>query len=190
VLGIDLDEKISVADIQNALAGGVRLAVAKGSNLMAIQSGAMIPDEQMVKALEQYYNVVIFTGVPDNKGANHANYSKALRLAAARGGAEKLVVYWGVLETGVENHATKAISWTPFVGGLLPDETQRMRIKLKVAVVDVATGQWDMFMPTPFENTDSSGRYSRVHTDQAQVELLKQKAYQAAVDDIVKRYAR
>jgi len=76
------------------------------------------------------------------------------------------------------------------VGGLLPDETQRMRIKLKVAVVDVATGQWDMFMPTPFENTDSSGRYSRVHTDQAQVELLKQKAYQAAVDDIVKRYAR
>jgi hypothetical protein len=65
-----------------------------------------------------------------------------------------------------------------------------MRIRLKVAVVDVRTGQWEMFTPEPFEDVDSSGRYARVSSDQAQVAVLKEKGYRAAVDDLVKRYAR
>lgn len=190
VLGIDPKVSVSDREIQAALATKHRLAVPKGSSLMLVQSGAMIPDDVMSKALEQYYNVSVFTGVPEQGATAVDSYSRALRLAAARGGNERLVVYWGLLETGRENLATKVVSWVPFVGGFLPDESQRMRIRLKVAVVDVKTGQWEMFAPEPFEDVDSSGRYARVSSDQAQVAILKEKGYRAAVDDLVKRYAR
>ena len=190
VLGIDPKAAVSEADIHNALAAKQRIAVPKGLSLMVVQSGAMIPDEAMVKGLEKYYNVAVFSGVPEPAGTANDNYSKALRLAAARGGNEKMIVYWGQLETGRENLATKAVSWVPFIGGLLPDETQRMRIRLKMAVVDVRTGQWEMFAPEPFEDVDTSGRYTRVSSDQSQVALLKDKGYRAAVEDVVKRYAR
>ena len=157
---------------------------------MLIQSGAMIPDEDMVTGMEKYYNVSVFTGVPTEGSGISGNYSRALRLAAAKGGAEKLIVYWGILETGREDLATKAISWFPFIGGAITDETQRMRIRMKVAVVDVKSGQWDMFSPEPADDTGSSGRYSRVSSDQAQVALLKGKAYKATADDVVKRYSK
>ncbi|HWS01870.1 MAG TPA: aminopeptidase [Gammaproteobacteria bacterium] len=189
VLGIDPNAAVAESDIATALATKQRFAIAKGSTIMLIQSGTMIPDDLMVKSLEKYYNVAVFTGVPQQADSSANNYSRSLRLAAARGGAEKLVVYWGVLETGTENLATKVVSWVPFVGGVLPDQNQRMRIRLKLAVVDVKTGQWEMFTPEAFEDVDSSGRYSRVSSDQAQVAVLKEKGYAAAVDDLVKRYA-
>ena len=190
VLGIDPKATVSEAQIRDALAAKQRLAIPKGSAVMLVQSGAMIPDEVMVADLEKYYNVAVFTGVPEPGSTSADGYSKALRLAAARAGAGKILVYWGVLETGRQGLGTKVVSWVPFVGGLLPDETQRMRIRLKVAVVDVQTGQWEMFAPEPFEDADASGRYTRVSSDQAQVAVLKEKGYGAAVQDLVKRYAR
>lgn len=190
VLGIDAKAAISEADIQDALASKRRFSLPRGASVMLVQSGAIIPDAAMVSGLEKYYSVAVFSGVPDQPGATAMNYSRALRLAAARGGHEKLVVYWGLLESGRENLATKVVSWFPFVGGFLPDETQRMRIRLKVAVIDVKTGQWEMFAPDPFEDADSSGRYSRVSADQAQVALLKDKGYRAAAEDLVKRFGR
>ncbi len=190
VLGIDSKSAISEEDIQKAITAKSRITIQKGSSIMLIQSGAMIPDEDMVKGMEKYYNVAVFTGVPAEGGASGGGYSRALRLAAAKGGAEKLIVYWGLLETGREDLATKAISWFPFIGGALTDETQRMRIRMKVAVVDVRSGQWDMFSPEPFDDSGSSARYSRVSSDQAQVAVLKGKAYKATADDVVKRYSK
>lgn len=189
VLGIDSKSAISEEDIQKAAASKTRMTIQKGSTVMLIQSGAMIPDEDMVKGMEKYYNVSVFTGVPA-EGSGSGGYSRALRLAAAKGGAEKLIVYWGILETGQENLATKAISWFPFIGGAIVDETQRMRIRMKVAVVEVKSGQWDMFSPEPFEDSGSSGRYSRVSSDQAQVAVLKGRAYKATADDVVRRYSK
>jgi hypothetical protein len=190
VLGIDSRSPISEEDIAKAVALKTRMAVQKGSSIMLIQSGAMIPDEDMVKGMEKYYNVSVFTGVPAEGEGPVGSYARALRLAAAKGGADKLVVYWGLLETGHEDLATKAISWFPFGGGAITDETQRMRIRMKVAVVDVKSGQWEMFSPEPFEDTGSSGRYSRASSDQAQVATLKDKAYKAAADDMVKRFSK
>lgn len=190
VLGIDPKSSITEADIQKSLAAKSRITVSKGSSIMLIQSGAMIPDEDMVKGMEKYYNVSVFTGVPTEGGTPGDAYAKALRLAAAKGGYEKLMVYWGLLETGREDMATKIVSWIPFIGGAIPDQTQRMRIRMKVAIVDVKSGQWDMFSPPPFEDTDASGRYSRVSSDQSQVAVLKAKAYNATVDDVVKRFSK
>ncbi len=190
VLGIDPKSPITEADIQKSLGEKSRITVLRGSSIMLIQSGAMIPDDDMVKGMEKYYNVAVFTGVPYESGTPGNAYAKALRLAAAKGGYDRLMVYWGVLETGQENLATKVISWFPIIGGAIPDQTQRMRIRMKVAIVDVKSGQWDMFSPPPFEDNDISGRYSRVSSDQGQVAILKSKAYSATVDDVVRRFAK
>ena len=190
LLGIDPKAAISEADIQKSIASKNRLTVRKGSALMLIQSGAMIPDDIMVKELEKYYNIAVFTGVPVEAGTPGNSYANAIRLAAAKGGYEQIVVYWGLLESGRENLVTKTVSWVPIVGWALPDETQRMRTRMKVAVVDVRSGRWDMFSPEPFEDTDASAALTRAQSDQAQVTILKEPAYKSVVDNLVKRYSR
>ena len=188
VLGIDPQAKVTGEEITKAFEQKQVLKLPKGSSIMVIQSGASIPDEPMVKALEKYYNVSVFSGVPASQGST--NYSMPLRLAAARGGFEKIVVYWGLLETAQKGLGSKTISWIPFVGGVIPDESQEMRIRLKMAIVDVKTGQWDMFSPEPFQDATLSARYSRQASDQGQVAVLKKKSYDAAAEDLVKRYSR
>ncbi|HTO85751.1 MAG TPA: aminopeptidase, partial [Methylomirabilota bacterium] len=88
-----------------------------------------------------------------------------------------------------EGLPTKALSWVPIVGGVLPDENQRMRIRLKAAVIDVRTGRWEEFSPAPIDDNSLSGSYTRAASDQDQVALLKSKAYQQAAMQIVDRYA-
>jgi hypothetical protein len=201
VLGIDRGKQISEEDIRKSFESKQVLSVKKGSSIMLIQSGAVFPDDPMVKALEKYYTVAVFTGVPEQNTLRSAstaapaptptsNYSLALRLAAAKGGYEKIVVYWGILETGQVNLVTKTISWVPIVGWGIPDEKQRMRIRLKLAVIDVKTGQWEIFVPDALEDSAISAGYTRESSDQGQVALLKAKAYATVAEDIVKRYAR
>ena len=142
----------------------------------------------MVKAMEKYYHVSVFSGVPVAK--SDSNYALSLRLAAAKGGYEKIIAYWGLLETAQKGLGTKAVSWVPFVGGVIPDESQEMRIRLKVALVDVKSGQWDIFTPEPFHDSAISAQYMRESSDQGQVFMLKAKAYEAMVEDVIKRYSK
>ena len=188
VLGIDPTERISEAEIQSALDSRERLSVPKGSTVMLIQSGAMIPDEPMVTAMGKYYGVSVFSGVPPEPGQR--GYADSIRLAAAKGGCGKLLAYWGIIETAQKDLGTKIVSWVPFVGGVVPDESQEMRIRLKVAVVDVRSGRWEMFSPAPFGDTSRSSSFTRGSSDQSQVAVLKALAYEAAVEDLVKRFSR
>lgn len=188
VLGISPDTAVSQEAIERAMGSVQRLTVPKGSSILLIQSGALIPDAAMVKALERVYNVSVFSGVPESGGAK--DYSMLLRYAAAKGGIEKIVAYWGLLESAQQGIGTKVVSWVPIVGGVIPDEAQDMRIRLKVAVVDVKSGQWDMFSPEPFADTSMSARVSREASDQGQVSRLKARAYEAAAEEIVKRFSK
>jgi hypothetical protein len=116
-------------------------------------------------------------------------YSRTLRLAAARAGASTVVCYWGVLESGREELATKTVSWLPVVNWLVPDEKQHMRIKLKVAVVDVASGSWSVFSVQPPDSKSINRNPRREVADQRLVESLKQKAYELAAQDLASNYA-
>ncbi len=111
-------------------------------------------------------------------------------MAAAKGGYEKIITYWGLLETAQKGLGTKVVSWVPFVGGVIPDESQEMRIRLKVALIDVKSGQWDMFIPEPSHDSAISAHYMRESSDQGQVFTLKAKAYEAMVEDVIKRYSK
>ncbi len=205
LLGIDVSQPASDEEIARQLDGHHRIGLRKGGAMMAIQSGALMPDNQMVAALERYFSVVPFTGVPlvRHEPSSYAsagvspkltderitNYARALRLAAAKSGAEVIFCYWGVLESTVEHEPTKMVSWVPLVGAVIPDETQLMRIRLKVALIDVRSGHWSMFAPDAYIDSALSAALIRAQSDQKQVALLKEKAYQAAVEAFVARYA-
>ena len=191
VLGIDPGKEITEQDITAAASDKKeRLSLRKGEPLLLIQSGAMIPEQEMTENMGKYFSVNVFTGVPGQGKKADTSYAKALRLAAAKAGIDKILVYWGMLETETKDLATKNVSWVPIVGWAIPDQTQVIRIRLKIALVDVKSGQWDIFVPKVFEDTAYSASLDREHSDQQQVAQLKSKVYQAAVESIIARYMR
>jgi len=192
VLGIDPQNTVREQDIQDALNSHQRLQLRKGGSLLLVQSGAEYPDAGMVKHLEENFNVISFSGVatsvpletetPAGKGTP---YSRLLRLAAARGGCESIVCYWGILESAKENLSTKTVSWLPVVNWMVPDERQHMRIRLKIAVMDVRTGAWTMLTPEAFQDDRLNTHVRRAGADQRLVETLKKKAYEAGAQEVL-----
>jgi hypothetical protein len=111
-------------------------------------------------------------------------------LAAARGGNDVVLCYWGVLESQKEDLATKSVSWVPTVNWVLPDEKQHKRIRLKLALIDVRTGNWSVLSPEAFDDSRTSTALRRGAKDQQQVEALKARAYEASVKALVTRYSQ
>jgi hypothetical protein len=190
LLGVDPRRPASDDEIARQLDTHQKLALHKGDTLLVIQSGAAIPDDAMAKALGRSFSVVPFSGVPPAQSPGQPeDYARALRLVAAKAGADAILCYWGVLESAVEGEPTKVVSWIPVIGQAVPDQAQLMRIRLELAVIDVRTGQWSMLAPEPFVDSSLSASLTRAASDQRQVETLKQKAYGAAVDALITRYA-
>jgi len=198
VLGVSDDELTTENDIRRALDNSKRFRLPAGSSILLIQSGAVIPDGFMVTELSKHFSVVPFSGVPAcpgrmAKGADPdpfmaQSYGKSLRLAAARGGNQAIVCYWGMLESESDYLPTKTVSWVPVVNWILPDEKQHMRIRLKIALIDVRTGNWTVFSPKPFEDARISTSPRRGTVDQKQVERLKGEAYTASARELVRLY--
>ena len=195
VLGGDARTGVSDTDIANALAAKQPIALKRDSAVMLVQSGALFADSEMIAALQKHYRVSSFTGVPwqdptmtNGRSETTVPYSQRFRLVAARGGFQTVIVYWGVLESGSEDIATKAVSWVPFIGGNIPDQVQRMRIRLVAAVIDVRTGQWETYVPEPFEDTSFSNEHNRAASHDEQVLLLKAEGYAALADGLAAQF--
>ena len=112
-------------------------------DVLGIQRGADITEEQIVKTLEASAAVKLrrgskllliqsgaaqpdepmrraleqqFSVVPFSGQPPRTNadtYAKSLRLAAAEAGCEHIICYWGVLESAKKGMGTKTISWVP-----------------------------------------------------------------------------
>lgn len=194
VLGVDRTGGFSEADIQKAMVQKQPIVMKKGSSVLLVQSGALLADPDMVAAMEKYYTVSSFSGVPLDAPVYgeppRAPYAQLFRMAAAKGGYETVIVYWGILESASKDLGGKAISWVPVIGGVIPDETQHMRIRLMMALIDVRTGQWESFSPEPFDDEATSNQHGRAASDLEQVALLKAKAYKATAEAVMLRYAR
>ncbi len=192
ILGIDPTKEISDEEITTSLSKASRVGIKQGDSVMLIQSGAMFPDAPMQRELNKRFETMPFSGIPVSNSRHgldsNKNYGKALRLAAAKSGNKIIVCYWGILETAQKNLATSAVSWVPVAGWMIPDESQMMRIRLKFAIIDVATGSWTIFTPDPIDDTSISAVINRESSDQGQVALLKEKAYKEAVEKLVRVY--
>jgi hypothetical protein len=198
VLGIERGVASSELDIQRALDSAKAVKLNTNSSVLLIQSGAMFPDAPMVKELSKYFRISPFSGVPPmsrrggetvTESRDPQSFAQSLRLAAARGGNETILCYWGVLESEKQDLATKTVSWLPTVGWVLPDEKQHMRIRLKLALIDVRSGNWSVLSPEAFDDSRMSTSLGRGAKDQKQVELLKAKAYEASVKDLIQQFA-
>jgi hypothetical protein len=198
VLGIERGQTTSEQDIQHALDSAKAVTLNANSSVLLIQSGALFPDAPMVNELSKYFRVSPFSGAPpiSRRGFEAAtvetrdpeSFSQSLRLAAARGGNDVILCYWGALESEKEKLVTKDVSWVPLVGWTVPDEKQHMRIRLKMAVIDVRSGNWSVFSPEAFDDSRASASIHRGAKDQQQVEFLKKNAYEACVKELVRRY--
>jgi len=198
VLGITRTDTASEADIEEALASAKRIRLKSGDSILLVQSGAIFPDAPMVNELSKHFRVVPFTGVPpvSRRGVDGqferydaGDFSKSLRLAAARGGCETILCYWGILESESAKLATKTVSWVPVASWFIPDENQHMRIRLKLALVDVRTGDWTVLSPAALEGSKLSVSPRRSVADQKLVERLKQNAYESSTKELLIRYA-
>ncbi|MCB0344287.1 MAG: hypothetical protein KDD66_04185 [Bdellovibrionales bacterium] len=188
VLGLSSAALVSDEQIQNALDSAAKIQITKGAKIMLVQSGARVPDHSMIKSFESNYGVSVFSGIAENSSPQ-SSYAKALRLAAARSGSEKIVCYWGKVESASRELETKVVSWVPIVGQIVPDKAQRMRIQLKIAVIDVRTGSWDIYSSKTFDDLSVSAKISRESSDQGQIDELKSKAYKAAAEEFIQRYS-
>lgn len=199
VLGINAGADASEEAIREALETHREVRLKRGDTVVLVQSGAQFPDDAMMNAIKSVYVPIPLNGIPDSVDPwdrytrdddveERLPLNKALRLAAARTGARTVIVYWGILEIGRENYATKMVSWVPIVGGAIPDEDQQMRIRLKAVVIDVETGQWEMLVPEAYSDERTSARLNRESAHGGQVAALKDKAYNRLVADLQTRY--
>ncbi len=186
------DGRISEAEIQQAAVNRPSIQLKNGERIVLIQSGAVFPDDAMMKVAEKQYTVLPLSGIRERKESvterSKESIAKTFRLAAARGGAKTMVVYWGILESGIDRGPGKAVSWVPVVGRIFPDQSQHMRIRIKAAVIDVSSGKWELLTPRSIENQRHSARVSRAENDQEQVRLLKEQSYVRLFEDLVTRY--
>ena len=158
-------------------------------NEQSVRNAAILTDPDKPVTIVPLTTIANSTYHTEPLKPDAGEYSRTLRLAAARAGATTVVCYWGILESGTEQIATKTISWIPVMNWFVPDERQHMRLRLKVAVVDVASGNWSVFSIEPPEAKKWSVRPRREVADQKQVEALKQAAYEAGARELVARYS-
>ena len=196
LLGVARDQTAFDQDIQQALEKVRPIRLKPNSTILLIQSGAIFPDGPMVAELSKRFTVVPFSGRPpanDSFGglvsSDSASLSRSLRLAAARAGAETILCYWGILESAQEKMATKTVSWVPVITWFVPDERQHLRIRLKLALVDVRTGDWSVLSPPTSDSRALSVGPRRAVTDRKLVERLKDHAYGSGVDELMRVYS-
>ena len=187
VIGVTADTAVTEADIQAAVHGPAGAKLSRSSRILLLQSGADLPDAAMLEAMRARFAVAPFSGRPPTREASAA-FSKTLRLVAARGGYDKIVCTWGVLESARKDKVTSLISWVPIVGYVVPDEREHMRINLKAAVVDVATGRWTFVSPPSATSSQLSTVLSRRETDQELVEKLKIDGYRALAQTLAEQH--
>jgi len=151
------------------------------------RSAAVVTDgEKPTVTVVPLFNSTSETKISEAK--EKTSYSRSLRLAAARGGADVIVCYWGMLESANEKMPTKTVSWVPIVNWMLPHEREHMRIQLKVALIDVRSGSWSVFSPQAFDDKKISISPRREVADQKLVQQLKEKVYENAARELTQAY--
>ena len=76
----------------------------------------------------------------------------------------------------------------PLSGRVIPDETQHVQIRVKAALIDVATGNWTMIRTEPMQDKRMSSRLTRDSSDLKQIMRLKEKAYAQFAEDLKARF--
>lgn len=187
VLGMSAGEP-SEETIKKTLERSSKVDLKRGESILVLQSGEPVPDARMVAELNQYYRAIPFSGIRSDWQTSDTDapdrYAKALRFAAAQAGAEKVLCFWGSLEIARHELSTKTVSWIPVLDFFVPDQKDSVRVHLKMALVDVRTGEWAVFRSAPIEEEVVSTAWEREHVENSQVKRMKLASYKTAVGSL------
>jgi len=197
VLDIDLDEPITEEHIQDAikLSKSQSFYLENGAKIILVQSGKQVPDYAMQEAMMKYYQVSVYSGLPLNKrrpktsrknDLNDAKniisqkYIKFLRLIAANSKQDKIIVYWGDLESGYLDRNNQTVIWRSYTYGN-NSTVKYLRYLIRFAVVDVKTGIWVMYSPINKQNEFIKYALKDSESYELQINKIKQETYDFAV---------
>jgi hypothetical protein len=185
VLGFDGAQSVSEEEIVKAAGPRGKIQVKRGAPVMLIHAGAAAPEEIMLREAANYFSVTPFSGLAQhrNDAGESANLSRALRLTAAKGGSDFLIVYWTVLEGG--SGKPGAPNWRP-VAGDVPLDAEQVRMRLRMLIVDVKSGHWATANPETFEDKAARGGWFRKPTSAQRTAALKERAYKHALQEVLR----
>lgn len=190
VLGLQ-EKAPSDQQIASILEATRDFSVKPQGGLLLVQSGSSFPDGKMQEELAKDFRVIAHSGLArEIRSDESIPLASALRMAAARAGAETILVYWGNLEMRRQELGTDLVSWLPVLDITVPDEYHKLRLSLRVALVDVRTGKWTTYNVEPFETEALSTRFAREKQEPVPLNNLKTKAYAAAANHLRKNYLR
>jgi hypothetical protein len=155
---------------------GLGVKLRKGQRVLLLQSGAMHPDPGMLAAVAQHFQVAGATGLPSDT----ARSEHGLRGAAARGGYDLVIAFWGAIEVQREATLGSAVAWVPIVNFWVDTSEQNARLRLRMIVLDARTGNWRIVEAAPQSSVTASSLVNYREQDSKQMEELKAAAYAAA----------
>jgi hypothetical protein len=185
VLGFDTAQAVSEEEIAKAAGPRGKNQVKRGAPVMLIQAGAAGPDEIMLREASNFFALTSFSGFAQrrNEAGESANLSRALRLTAAKGGSDFLIVYWPLLEGGSSKPG--APNWRP-INGELPLDAEQVRMRMRMLVVDVKSGHWATANPETLEDKSARGGWFRKPTSAQRIAALKERAYKHALQEALR----
>lgn len=137
--------------------------IARGERVLLVQSGTLRPGLVEHPALTGR-EVVPLAGIGAVAGD--------LRAVARACGAQHVLVYWGTIQTERIDRITKAVTWLPFAG-VIPDETQRMRVALNWVHADLRTPRLAVGESPSRPGEIATSLFNRAARDRAQIEELQ-----------------
>ncbi|ENA0609656.1 hypothetical protein ABFP30_001346 [Enterobacter bugandensis] len=204
IFGNEATLTVTEEDIQAALEED-ELRLPLHASVILVQSGSRAPETAMQQAMEKYFTVATFSGIPDRqkpafcgKDENgetvtreNANWMQAMRYVAAKGHQQAIIIYQETLQSGRYDSAEKNTVWTDYKSEKITNNVA-LRYLVRFTLVDVATGKWASWSPvntedkllTPLTETTRS-------TDTINEELitqLKKRSYRTMANDLVNRY--
>ncbi|MEM0895437.1 MAG: hypothetical protein AAGJ79_01035 [Verrucomicrobiota bacterium] len=188
VLGLTSESPVSLASYKNWS------PPRNGGRILLVQSGAMMPDPALLDAFEQRFDVVAFSGLKSDYSARSSSglkkeaipTARKMRAAAAAAGAKHIVCVWGSVESEDVQHATKAVSWVPVAGGIVPDETEHMRLSLKAGIIDTTSGQWDSVSHYSPVSKSVSANLNRSVRRTQHIESAKESGYEVLAEKVAR----
>lgn len=192
---------ITEEDIQNAVTDAKgAFTIPLQSPIILIQSGSKAPDALMQQEMKKFYQISTFSGIPvvkrkvknkndDGSVDDEVNYMQALRYIAAKGRQKAIIVYWSTLEIGKLNTETKSVQWETWNSKNVPSGDYSLRYLTRVALTDVASGEWSIYSPSNVEMRNIHKELTSTDSSIKIIDELKQNTYEWISKDLANRYS-
>lgn len=141
-------DNVTEAQIASARRAGGRTGSLppRGAKVLLVQSGAHQPDDELISAYRPYCQPVIWDGrAPggnEERKTSGGAVGRKLRLVAAEQGCSHVIVIFGEIQSDSHALPTKAVTWVPVVGHIVPSERSGTRLVAQALILETGSGRY------------------------------------------------